>query len=156
MDKLKLVETVRKFKGDEDVEQWLTRFETASKILSTAKDDAARLLEMATMIPLFLDGPAFSTWNQLDDKEKNDFSKIKAALQRVFGLRKATAWQRLKALHLFPGESVDVLVNEAKTLLRTITGDDPPGEIVPLAILDAVPVEIREKVYARTFNMGKN
>ena len=149
MDKLKLVETVRRFKGgpEEDLEQWLDRFETAVKILSSAADDAARSKEMAAMMPLFLDGPAFSTWSQLEDAEKKDFGEIKSALRRVFGLGKAAAWQRLKSLHLFPGESVDVMVNEAKTLLRTITNNDPSGELVSLTILDAVPAEIREKVY---------
>lgn len=74
MDKLKLVETVKKFNGspEEDAEQWLIRFETAVRILSTARYDAERLKEIATLRPLFIDVSAFRAWNQLEEAEKKD------------------------------------------------------------------------------------
>jgi hypothetical protein len=146
MSMLKITDAVKKFNGsaEEDVDQWLARFETAAKILST-EDDAGRKKEMATMMPLLLDGPAFNTWQQLGDAEKNDVSTIMAALRRVFGMGKVAAWQRLKSLRLFPGESVDVLVTEVKTLLRTITTDDAPEELVSLFLLDALPQNIAEQ-----------
>jgi hypothetical protein len=148
MDILKLVDVVKKFRGHgEDVDRWFQRFELSFKLVITAKDDAEMKQKMAEMMPVFLDGPAFCTWDQLNGKSKADFEQVKASLKRVFGLGKAAAWGRLKSLRLFPGDPIDVLADEAKSLLRTITGADPSGALVALAVLDAVPPEVKEKIY---------
>lgn len=147
MDVLKLVDIVKKYKGGEDIDRWFKRFETSVGVATTAADDAAKLKQQAKIIPVFLEGPAFSTWDQLDKTSKENYGTIKAALKRVFGLGKAAAWHKLKSLRLFPGESIDVLTEEAKALFRTITGTDPSEELVSLVILDALSPEIKDKVY---------
>jgi len=143
---LKLVDIVKRFKGerDENIDQWFRRYETAVSIVTAPKDLEA---EMARMMPLFLDGPAFATWDQLEPTDKNDFKVVMKALKRVYGLNKASAWLKLKSLRLWPGEQIDIIADDAKTLLKVITGKDPDEELVSLAVIDALPADVKEKVY---------
>lgn len=144
---LKIVDIVKRFKGEsgEDVEQWIERFETAVSITS-AKDAAEREQEMANIIPLFLDGSAYRTWKQLSETEKKDMKAVKRALRRVYGISKAMAWQKIKTLRLFPGDSVDVIADEARTLFTIISETIPPDQLVSLAVIDSLPPEIAEQV----------
>ena len=52
----------------------------------------------------------------------------------------------IKKFTIFPGESIDILVDRTKTLLRIIAGKEPPMEIVSLFILDALPRHVAEQV----------
>jgi hypothetical protein len=141
MSSYKVKDISRPFKGEpgDDVEMWLDRFQTAMRIADPAITDQS----IAQCMPLFLDGAAYRTWKQLNAKQKDDFDEIKKALRRVYGMSKCAAWQKLKALHLFPGEPVDVLADEAEKLLSVIGGVQ---ELVSLAILDALPSDVAEKV----------
>ena len=116
----------------EDVELWLDRFQTAIKIAVPGISEK----EIAESMPLFLDGAAYRTWKQLTKKQKEDFKEVTEALRQVYGLSKTAAWQKLKALRLFPGEPVDVVADEAKMLLTVIGGVE---ELASLAIIDALP-----------------
>lgn len=146
---LKLVDVVRRFKGDpsEDVNMWMERYETAVRIsLPTKSDQTAVEAEMTLMMPLFLEGPAYRTWKQLSTADRGDLTKIKIALNRVYGVNKSTAWEKLKAMRLMPGEHVDVLADQVKCFLEIIVNDTPPDELVSLFVIDALPTKVAEKV----------
>lgn len=149
MGTLKIVDIVKKFKGDvgEDVELWLDRLWVA--IDMTAKAGASLVdkeKEMARVMPLFLDGRAYRTWKQIPETNRKNLKAVKAALLSTFGKTKVVAWEELKALRYFPGESIDVLVDDAESLLQIIVGGPPPGELVSLFVLDALPREIADQV----------
>lgn len=143
---LKIVDIVKRFKGErgEDLEQWLERFETAVSITHAAKSTTEE--EMLKLMPLFLEGAAYRTWKQLNATQKNDINEVRKALRRVYGISKAMAWQKLKTLHLFPGESVDVIADEARTLLTVITETTPSDQLVSLTVIDALPLDVAEQV----------
>ena len=105
---MKLLEVVKPFSGEEDIEQWLDRFEVAVDIVEEPKDDTAKKSKMAKMVPLLLSGPAYSTWKQLSTGDKSDFEKVAAALCRK---SKVSAWQELKLLRFLPGDSVEGFEN---------------------------------------------
>jgi hypothetical protein len=148
MANLRIVDVVKKFEGgtDDNIELWLDRFHVAIDITTKTTTDDEKEKEMAKIMPLFLDGAAYNTWKQLGDADRKDLKKVESALRRVFGRSKATAWHALKTLQLVHGDSVDVAVEEVKSLLRTISGDDPPGELVSMFILDALPGTIADQV----------
>ncbi len=145
---MKLTDVLKRFSGNpsDDVEQWLDRFEVAIKLTEKPADDATMRTLMAQYAPLLLDEPAFSTWQQLADKEKEDFGSVAAALRRVYGKGIANAWQELKTLRL-PGEPIDVTVTCIQRLFRVVSnGSVVPDSMVALFLLDAMPPRIAENV----------
>ena len=148
MTSVKLIEVMRKFSGgpEEDIVQWLDRLHVAVDITSAAKDDAEKEKEIVDVMPLFLEGRAYSTWKQIPVADRKNLKLVEEALHRVFGRTKLSAWQELKALRYRPGDSIDVLVQQMRSLLTTITGDEPAGEIVSLFVIDALPAHIADQV----------
>ena len=141
------MDVVRKFSGasGEDLEQWLDRFEVAVDLTGESTQEEKEKTA-GRLIPLFLDGAAYSTWKQIPTG-RNDLDTVKTALRRVLGKSLATAWRELKELRLLPGQSVDVLAEEAKRLLGIIVGNDsPPQQVVSLALIDALPRTIADQV----------
>lgn len=149
MSQMKLLDTVRRFTGEsgEDVEQWLNRFNVAIDIIEKPADNAAKNALMAKFIPLLLDGAAYSTWDQLDGGEKNDFTTIEAALRRAYGKTLLSAWQELKSLRLLPGEPIDVLVTRIQRLLGVVVrGKSVPEQMAAAFLVDALPLRVAEQV----------
>ena len=69
---LRVTDVLNKFSGDGDVTVWLKQAHLAKSLL--------KLKDLAVVIPLFLDGPAFAVYDQLSDAEKQDANKIEVAL----------------------------------------------------------------------------
>ena len=147
---MKICDLVKKFRGElgEDVEQWLERFQTAVAVISDADvSEEEQREQIAKLMPLFLEGAAYTTWKQLTVEERKDLQEIKGALRRVYGKTKSAAWQEVKGLRLLPGEPVDVLADEARRLLSIVVGKDAPHEeLVSVAQLDALPAEVARQV----------
>lgn len=139
--KISLVDSVKKFHGKtgENVNQWFDRYEVILEMTESTAD-AAKLL------PLFLEDAAYTTWSQLSESIKGDFKQIRKEFQRVFGLTKLHAWQNVKELKFFPGESIDVLVEEIKSSLRVLTEDKPNDHLVAAFLLDSLPQKVSELV----------
>ena len=149
MAAIKLVEVVKRFSGkeDEDLDLWFDRFKVAMDITTSLDTDAKKEDEMARMMPLFLEGPAYKTWQQIPEKDRKDLSAVKKELKRVFGRSKLSSWQQLKSLRLLPGERLDETVSEIKSCLRVISSDKNfPEELVSLFLLDALPKSIADNI----------
>ena len=54
-----------------------------------------QLKDLAVVIPLFLDGPAFAVYDQLNDAEKQDANKIEA-LRTAFAADKFVAYDEFQ------------------------------------------------------------
>ena len=65
---LKVTDVLNRFNGDGDVSVWLKQVHLAKSLL--------KLNNLAVVIPLFLDGPAFAVYDQLKEEEKRDVDKI--------------------------------------------------------------------------------
>lgn len=148
MSNIKLVDVVRKFHGEEeeDVELWLDRLHVAVEITSSAKDNAAKKKEIADIMPLFLEGRAYSTWKQLSETDRKDLAIVEGALRRVFGRTRISAWQELKSMRYNTGDAIDVVADRIQSLLKTIAGVEPAEEIVSLFVIDALPSHIADQV----------
>lgn len=146
---MKLTDVVKRYSGEpgQDVEQWLDRFDVAIELIEKPADDKAKSTLKAQFVPLLLDEPAYSTWQQLKASDKKDFATIATALRRVFGKSITSAWQELKAVRLFPGEPVDVLVSRIQRLLSTVAaGAAVPEQVVSVHLIDALPPRVAEQV----------
>ena len=146
---MKLTDVVKRFSGepDQDVEQWLNRFDVAIELIEKPADDKAKSGLKAQLAPLLLDEPAYSTWQQLEASEKKDFKNIEDALRRVFGKSITSAWQEVKAVRLFPGEPVDVLVTRIQRLLSIVAeGASVPEQMTSVFLIDALPARVAEQV----------
>ena len=149
---IKISDVVEKFSGSpsEDIEQWLDRYRITVELTTSVESTALLEAKLAHMIPLFLEGPAYTTWKQLSSTDKKNIETIKSQLRRVYGKTKWEAWTELKAIKFLPGEPVDVLVDKIKRLLGIMTGGkDIPSELVALTLLDILPDEIQKQVRLR-------
>ena len=73
---LRVTDVLNKYSGDGDVTVWLKQAHLAWSLL--------KLKDLAVVIPLFLDGPAFAVYDQLSDAGKQDANKIEVALRTAF------------------------------------------------------------------------
>ena len=150
MDNIRVIDVVGKFNGAtrEGFEPWIDKLYFALRLMSKETEESKVKLQCANLIPLFLEGPAYATWKQLDTDSKNDFDKIKKKLQEVFGKSKLQAWKELKEMKFLPQDSIDVMADTITTLLRVVLSDDrpPPEEMVSLFLIDALPPRIMKEV----------
>ena len=149
---VKITDVVKKFKGgsDEDIVMWLDRITVAVDLIDASsllgKTQAEKDKEIAKLIPLFLEEAAYSTWKQIPSVDRENLTVVKAALIRVFGKSKLTAWRELREKRLFPGDSVDAMAEEIKSLLSVVTSGVGPNALVSLFLIESLPKTIADQV----------
>ena len=137
---MKAMKKIDNFCGDEGVERWLDRFELAISI-DGLEDKEARLLSM------YLSGASYDTWKNLSCDEKDDPKGIKDALRNAFGLRRSEAWRSVLSTRAIAGESLDVVGERIRKLVREASaGTDPLSYISGLILLDSLPRAVRDQV----------
>ena len=96
-----------------------------------------KLKDLAVVIPLFLDGPAFAVYDQLSDAEKQDANKIEVALRTAFATDKFLAYNEFRNKVWKNGETVDVFLTDIKRLahLANFKFEDNNEEIIELAFV---------------------
>ena len=103
---LRVTDVLNKYSGDGDVTVWLKQAHLAKNLL--------KLKDLAVVIPLFLDGPAFAVYDQLSDPEKQDANKIEVALRAAFAADKFLAYDEFRNRLWRNGETVDVFLADLK------------------------------------------
>ena len=79
---------IRCFDGSGDIATWLRKVELVARI--------KEINDVSTLIPLYLEGPAFSVYDQLDDAKKKDEEAIRKALLEAFGMNKFAAYDAFR------------------------------------------------------------
>ena len=102
MDQIRLHDVVKRFGGGsgEDVAVWLRQLRLAARL--------RKIDDLATVIPLFLDGAAFAVYEQLCKGEQEDADRIADALLAAFGVDAFQAYEEFQTRTRLPGELVDV------------------------------------------------
>ncbi|KAG0719538.1 hypothetical protein GWK47_050258 [Chionoecetes opilio] len=103
------------------VGEWLEKLELVCRLRG--------ITELHTVVPLRLTAGAFSVYQQLNSADKNDFSKIKAALISAFAADKFVAYEQFVTRRLQDGESVDVYLAELRRLAALFGGIPDNGLI---------------------------
>jgi hypothetical protein len=145
--KMNAVKQIGTFDGTEDVERWINRLEMAIRIDEVPNNKHADVLAMS------LRGAAYATYTNLSAAKQADAAAIKVSLRGVFGLRRMEAWRRAAAHStLLPGDMVDVVFDELRTLVTIATAAagaesaDPVGRMAACLLLERLPPAVRDQV----------
>lgn len=109
MSKIKIGDVLKPFNGEGDVASWLDKVDLVAQLQDVA--------DVASLIPLMLEGDAFAVYQEMAQDEKKSVAKIKTRLKEAFAENPFTAYEILKK-KIWSGESVDVFVTELRRLTR--------------------------------------
>ena len=108
-------------------------------------------MDLAKVIPLFLEGAAYDVYAQMEPKDRADSTALKRRLRAAFGLSPSVAFSRFKARTLMQGESPDAFLAELRRLARTVAegGDEETiDEFVLCQFVDGLPEPTRSQLRA--------
>lgn len=136
MTTLKFGDIITKYEDAQtsgDIADWLERLELVAQI--------QKITELTAFLPLFLHGPAFAVYKQLDDDQKKDYEKLKAAMIQAFGVNCYAAYDQLQRRVLLEGETVDVYLSELRKLV-SLMGQKEPEPLLRCAFMAGLPFDI--------------
>jgi len=135
---LKVTDVLNRFNGNGDVSVWLKQAHLAKSLL--------KLKDLAVVIPLFLDGPAFAVYDQLSIDEKQDADSIETALRTAFATDKFSAYDEFRNRMWSNGETVDVYLADLKRLAKLANFENE--EIIKLAFVMGLPGKVSAQLRA--------
>ena len=98
---------MRCYDGTGDIVAWLKKAKLVAKLLE--------IKDIASIIPLYLEGDALALFLEMSENDQLDAGKIEGRLKEAFALGIFEAYGKLKGLR-WTGEQVDVFANEARRL----------------------------------------
>ncbi|QQP40881.1 Uncharacterized protein FKW44_015076, partial [Caligus rogercresseyi] len=101
-----------------EVEVWIKQAELAGTLLG--------IEDLSVVIPMFMDGKAFSVYDQLGEEEKRDHHRIFDSLRNAFSLGPFAAFEELTRKKWNPGESIEVFLAERKKFISLMGVKDCP------------------------------
>lgn len=104
-----------------------------------------KIADIATILPLFLEGPAFAVFNQMDGKNKTSAAEIERVLRDAFALDPFTAYERFCSRRWLPGEPVDVFLADLQRLadLASVKTDALVSRAFIVGLPPAVSLQLR-------------
>ena len=122
---------LKPFNGEGDVVAWLKKVSLVAKL--------QKIKDLATLIPLYLEGCALALYLELSEAEQEDGVVIQNKLQEAFCDDAFTAYRKLINLK-WTGEPVDVFATEIRRLagLAKMTGDGLT-HLVKLSFINGFP-----------------
>lgn len=133
MSSLKIADVVKAYNGDGDVTAWVRKLKLAATTTQQIK-------ELASIIPMFLEGPAFAVYEQMDEKLKTDADAIERALVTAFSMNPFQAYESFRLRSWQSGEPVDVYLSELRRLAK-LAGVESDGLLV-CAFVVGLPIEV--------------
>ena len=113
----RLVENVKAFDGSSmDVANWLKKLKLVVKL--------KKIGDLASVIPLFLEGPAFEVYDQMAEGDKEDASRIENVLLAAFAQSGFDAFDNFRQRSWITGEPVDVYLADLRRLARLAKVED--------------------------------
>ena len=137
---LKVTDVLNRFNGDGDVSVWLKQAHLAKSLL--------KLKNLAVVIPLFLNSPAFAVYDQLKEEEKRDADKIELTLRTAFACDKFLAYDEFRNRQWKNGESVDVYLADLKRLAYLANIDGKNEEIIKLSLVMRLSNKVSDQLRA--------
>ena len=111
-------ETLKVFDGSGDVATWLKKVKLVAKLKKVA--------DLATFLPLYLEGSAFEVYDQMAERDKEAATEIEKTLLQAFALSTFEAYEEFRRRSWIPGEAVDVYLADLRRLARlaNVEGDE--------------------------------
>ena len=125
MDKIQ--DVVRSFDGCGNIETWLKKLKLVAKLKEMEK--------LEFFLPLFLEGDAFSVYDELSETSKDSSEKINAFAQNRY-----SAYDSFRQRSWTPEEAVDVYMSDLRRLARLskIESDD----VIRCAFICGLPADV--------------
>lgn len=122
---------LKAFTGEGNVVAWLKKVKLVAKL--------QKITDLASLLPLYLEGDALALYLELSDKEQGDAKEIERKLLEAFTDSEFVAFGKLTQKR-WSGEPVDVYANDLRRLagLAGITGDNLE-RIVLLSFVNGFP-----------------
>lgn len=98
---------IKPFNGEGDLVAWLKKLKLVAELL--------KISDLASFIPLFLEGDALALYMEMSEVEQQDEGMIEKRLREAFTEGPFEAYEKLKEFK-WTGESVDVYANSIKRL----------------------------------------
>lgn len=98
---------MRCFDGSSDIVAWLKKARLVAKL--------TEIKDLASFIPLYLEGAALALYLEMSEKDQTDVEKIEYRLKEAFAQGKFEAYRKLTGVR-WTGEQVDVFANETRRL----------------------------------------
>lgn len=136
MASVKLTDIIDKFEDSAtsgDFLEWVEKLEMVAALQNVS--------DLKNFLPLFLKGPAFAVYKQINDADKADYQKVKGALLSAFGTNCFVAYELLQRRVLQDGESVDVYLADLKRL-TTLMGQGSADPLLKCAFVAGLPADI--------------
>lgn len=122
---------LQSFNGEGDVIAWLQKAELVARL--------TKVTDVASFVPLYLEGGALAVYLEMDGGEQGDFEMIKRRLKEAFTDNEFMSYCKLREAR-WTGEPVDVFANDLRRLARTC-GFEGAGleKVVTLAFVTGFP-----------------
>ena len=139
---VRLSDVISKYEDAEksgDIAEWLDKLELVAKLQDITK--------LESFVPLFLSGPAFAVYQQLNESDKSDYPKLKFQLVQAFGQDCFVAYEMLQRRVLGENETVDVYVANIKRLVN-LMGQSVPEPLIKCAFVTGLPMDVATQLKA--------
>ena len=128
-------EMMKSFNGDGDLVAWIAKAKLVAKL--------AKITDLASFLPLYLEGDALAVYLEMSDADQSDCQKIEEKLKEVFTDGPFVAYSKLIKVK-WAGEPVDVYATELRRLVGLAGLSGAGAEtLIKLAFVDGFPESIR-------------
>ena len=134
-----LRDMITSFNGDGDVSSWLKKVKLVARLRSI--DD------LATVIPLFLEGPAFALFDQIAEKDQGDAAQIEKVLLQAFAQDQFSAYESFRQRNWVAGETVDVYLADLRRL-ASLVGVGTDERLILSAFVVGLPQDVSAQLRA--------
>jgi hypothetical protein len=107
---VRISDVVQPFNGEGDIIQWLDKLSLVAKLRG--------ITALEELLPLFLSGPAFAVYSEMEEDKKTDLASIVAVLKEAFALNGFIAYEQLVSRSWRAGEPVDVYLADLRRLAK--------------------------------------
>ena len=136
----RLQDMIKSFPGDgsQDVSNWIKKVQLVARLKNI--DD------VASLIPLYLEGAAFAVYDQLPDDRKKDANQVEKELVAAFAQNPFSAYDTFRQRSWCPGEAVDVFLAD----LRRLAGlaGVQSQELIRCAFVCGLPADVSGQLRA--------
>ena len=119
-----------------NIETWLKKLKLVAKLKEVKK--------LESFLPLFLEGDAFSVYDELSETSKDSSEKMEQALLNAFAQNRYSAYDSFRQRSWTPGEAVDVYMSDLRRLARLskIESDD----VIRCAFICGLPADVSSQL----------
>lgn len=132
LDKIKMHDVVTCYDGSGDVIGWIEKLKLVAKLQGVN--------DLSDIIPLFLQGQAFSVYQHMSNDDKSNACKVEETLIEAFSINPISAYDLFKQREWEFGESVDGYLSELRRLAKLACIEN--DQILRCAFISGLPVEV--------------